>query len=108
MAYVTGAQIITHVRKTGATADDTAWAATCAAAIESLIARRMADVTITAGMTDELERAALQAGAAAYTERDAPHGIQSFGADGQTVRLSATLGRSLEPVFAQLAGPGIG
>jgi hypothetical protein len=108
MPYVTGAQIITHVRKTGATADDTAWAATCAAAIEAVIARRMGTTTITAGMTAELTRAALQAGAAAYMERDAPHGIQSFGPDGETVRLSATLGRSLEPVFHQLIGPGIG
>ena len=106
--YVTGTMILAHVRKSSPAADDTAWAATCAAAVEALIARRMSGVTTTADQDAELKRAALQAGAAAYIERDAPHGIQSFGPDGETVRLSATLGRSLEPVFWQLVGPGMG
>lgn len=108
MPYVTGTQILTHVRKGNPAADDTAWAATCAAAIEAVIARRLSGYTPSAGDIDELERAALQAGAAAYIERDAPHGIQSIGPDGETFRLSATLGRSLEPVFWQIVGPGIG
>ena len=106
--YVTGAQILAHVRKTSPAADDTTWANKCAAAIEALIAYRMADVTITAAIEDELIRAALQDGAAAYVDRDAPHGVQSFGPEGESVRLGRDLSRSLYPVFMRYAGPGIG
>lgn len=108
MPYVTGSAILTHVRKTDPAADDTAWAQTCADALEALIGLRMAGVTITAGITDELERAALQDGAAAYVDRTAPHGVQSLGPDGEAVRLGADIGRTLRPVFLRYAGPGIG
>jgi hypothetical protein len=106
--YVTGAMILAHVRKSSPAADDTAWAVACADAIESLIAYRMAGVTITAAMEDELIRAALQDGAAAYMDREAPHGVQSFGPDGESVRLGRDLSRALYPVFIRYAGPGIG
>jgi hypothetical protein len=106
MTYVTGSAILAHVRKADPTADDTTWAGTCADAIEALIASRMAGVTITAGITDELERAALQDGAAAYVDRTAPHGVQSLGPDGEAVRLGADIGRTLRPVFLRYAGPG--
>jgi hypothetical protein len=112
MPYVTGAAILTHVGivapDSPPTAADTAWAGTCADALEALIAQRMAGVTITAGITDELERAALQDGAAAYKDRDAPHGVLTTGNDGEAVRLGADIGRTLRPVFARYAGPGIG
>ena len=106
--YVTGAEILTHVRKSSPAADDTAWAQTCADAIEALIAYRLADVTITADIEAELVRAALQDGAAAYMDREAPHGVQSFGPDGESVRLGRDLARALYPVFIRYAGPGIG
>lgn len=108
MTYVTGAAILAHVGKTAPTAAETAWAGTCADALEAVIAHRMADVTITAGITDELERAALQDGAAAFVDRSAPHGIQTTGPDGQTVRLGRDIVRALEPVFLRYALPGIG
>lgn len=107
--YVTGPIILTHVRKTGTVpADDTAWAAACAAAIEALIAYRMSGVTITPDIELELIRAAKQDGAAAYMDREAPHGVQSFGPDGESVRLGRDLARALYPVFIRYAGPGIG
>lgn len=112
MPFVTGAAILTHVGlvapENAPTAADTAWASTCADAIEALIAKRMEGVTITAGITDELERAALQDGAAAFTDRDAPHGVLTNGPDGEAVRLGADIGRTLRPVFARYALPGIG
>ena len=106
--YVTGPLILAHIRKTSPSADETAWAASCAAAIESLIAYRMADVTITAAMELELIRAGVQDGAAAFMDREAPHGVQSFGPDGESVRLGRDLSRALYPVFIRYAGPGIG
>ena len=106
--YVTGTLILAHVRVTSPSADQIAWAATCAAAIESLIAYRMAGVTITAAMETELIRAALQDGAAAYMDREAPYGVMSFGADGESTRIGRDLSRALYPVFIRYAGPGIG
>jgi hypothetical protein len=107
MPYVTGSAILTHVGEGSPTSDDTAWAADCAAAIEAVIAHRMADVTITADITAELERAALQDGAAAYVDRHSPHGIQSTG-EGDVIRLGRDIVRALEPVFLRYALPGIG
>ena len=102
--------ILAHVKKVAPhiTADDTAWAGTCATAIESLIAYRMADVTLTAEIEAELARAAIQDGAAAFMDREAPHGVQSFGPDGESVRLGRDLARALYPVFIRYAGRGIG
>lgn len=106
--YVTAALILAHVRKTSPAADDTTWAGTCATAIEALIAHRMAGVTLTADIEAELTRAAIQDGAAAYMDRDAVHGVQSLGPDGEVVRLGRDISRSLYPVFIRYAGPGIG
>ncbi len=105
---ITGAQVLTHVRKDAPTAADTAWAGTCAAAVTALIARRVGSATLSAGDESEVTRAALQSAGAAYVERDSPHGVQSFGPDGETVRLSMTLGKALEATFQQILGPGIG
>jgi len=106
--YVTGSAILAHVRKADPSADDSDWADACAAAIEARIAYRLASVTITADIEAELIRAALQDGAAAYNDRSAPHGVQSLGPDGETVRLGRNIARALEPVFLTYAGPGIG
>jgi hypothetical protein len=104
--YVTGAAILTGA---GSPSDpNTDWADACAAALEAVIAHRMADVTITADITAELERAALLDGVAAYVDLSAPHGIQSLGPNGETVRLGRDIVRALEPVFLRYALPGIG
>lgn len=110
MAYVTGTLILAHAGVTSPTAADTAWAATVAAAIEATIAHRLTGYTINPD-TDEaniLTRAALQDAAAAYAERDAPHGVLTMGPDGQVTRLGRDIVRALEPVFMRIAGPGIG
>lgn len=109
MPYVTGPDIIAQAGVgASATADDSAWAVTVAAALEAVITRRMAGVTITADITAELERAALIDGLAAYTERRSPHGIISMGDGVDVARLGARITRDLEPVFFAYAGPGIG
>lgn len=97
--YVTGALILTHVRKGTPAADDEDWADTCAAAIEAVIAERLDGATPSAGKEAQIVRAALQDGAAAYLERDAPHGIQSVGPDGDVVRLGRAITRSLDAVL---------
>jgi hypothetical protein len=111
--YVTGAEILAHVageNTPSANAADVAWAAKCAAAIEAIIAERLdtATVTLSAGQEAELQVAAEQDGAALYNARKAPHGVLTFGPDGDVVRLGASAVRSLEPLFLRWAGPGIG
>lgn len=108
MTYVTGAAILAQAGVAAPSTEQSDWADLCAAAIEAVIAERMADVTITAGITAQLERAALLDGIAAYTERTAPHGILSVGPDGDVARLGRGMVRALEPVFLAKAGPGIG
>lgn len=106
--YVTGAAILTHVGKTAPTAAETAWAGVCADAIEAMIALRLDGATPSAGFEDELIRAALQDGAAAFMDKSAPHGVESLGPDGEVVRLGRDLNRALYPVFQRHLGPGIG
>lgn len=110
MAYVTGAAILDHVQVAAPTAEDTAWAATVAAAIEGYIAYRLDDVTIAPGSAaeDEIIRAALDDGAAAYARRKAPHGILTMGPDGQAVRLGKDIAIALRPVLARRGSIGIG
>lgn len=108
MPYVTGSDIIAAAEVPAASAADTAWAGKVADAIEADIAHRMTGVTITAGITDELERAALLDGLAAYAERAAPHGVLTVGPDGDVVRLGRNIARALEPIYQRYAGPGIG
>lgn len=108
MPYVTGAEIIAKAAVPSPTTDDTEWADLCADALESVIARRLEGITPSAGQVDELERAALLDGLAAYAERKAPHGVLSFGPDGDAVRLGRDIVRALEPVLFRIAGPGIG
>lgn len=110
MAYVTGAAILAHARKDSPTAADTAWAETCAAAVEGAIAYRLGGLTYAedSDAHAELVRAALQDGAAAYADRDAPHGIVSTGPDGQATRVGRDIVRALAPVLDRLGEPGIG
>jgi hypothetical protein len=108
MPYVTGSEILAHVRKSDPEADDTAWAATVAARLEAVIAHRMEGVTVDPGSDAEAELigAALQDGAAEYIARKAPHGVIVVG-PGDATRLGADIVRSLEPVFRRYALPGI-
>lgn len=111
MPYVTAAQILVHVGKSSPTAADTTWAGLCADAIEGAITTRLEGQTPTASGTDELEVAALTDGAALFNTRNAPSGVQSFGPDGDVVRLGADALRALKPVIARVhatAGIGIG
>ena len=107
MPYVTGSGILTHVRKSDPTADDTAWAASCAASVEAAIADRLDGLTPSATQIDRLEVAALQDGAACYVSRNAPHGVLAVGPDGDVVRLGRELLRECEPILFAIS-PGIG
>jgi alpha-L-fucosidase len=108
--YVTSAEILAHVGITSATAEDTAWAGKCAAAIEAIIAERLdtANVTLSAGVEAQLQVAAESDGAALFASRKAPHGILNIGPDGDVVRLGSSAVRALEPIFLRQVGPGIG
>ena len=111
MPYITGAQILTHVGKTSPTADDTAWAGTCADAIEAAILARLDGETPSAGGVDELEAAARNDGAALFNSRSAPHGVVSIGPDGDAIRLGADSLRAVSRVIQRVhstAGIGIG
>ena len=105
--YVTGTEILAHVAG-GATpsvaAEDVAWAAKCAAAIEAIIEDRLDGATPSAGLEARLHVAAEQDGAKLYESRKAPHGVLSMGLDGETVRLGSFQTRALDSVFL----PGIG
>ena len=110
--YVTGSAILQHVAGSGAAstdAEDIAWAAVVAAAIEGAIASRLDDgaVTPTAAQDDQLSAAALQDGAALYVARKAPNGIVSFGPDGDIARLGSAQLRACEPILYRIS-PGIG
>jgi hypothetical protein len=111
VTYVTGAAILTHVGKTSPTAGDTAWASSCADAIEGGIAALLDGETPSGGGVDELEVAALSDGAALFNSRAAPHGILSVGPDGDAVRLGADSLRAVKPVLYRIhstAGIGVG
>jgi len=91
-------------------ADDEAWAATCAAAISAAITTRLAglDPQLGDGAYAELTRSALLDGIAAYRGRDAPDGVLSLGPDGTAVRIGADILRASSPVLARYVMPGIG
>ena len=108
MPYVTAAGILAQAGVTAPTAADTAWATTCAAAIEGALTTMLNGATLTASGTAELNRAALMDGVGAYVDRDAPHGILSLGPDGEAVRLGADVLRASWPVVRRYTLPGIG
>ena len=114
MPYVTGTQITTHVGKPSPTAEEIAWAALCAAAIEGAIEVRVDTASFVPGATpggDELAVSALTDGAALFQSKAAPHGVLSMGIDGEAVRLGADSLRATLPVIRRIhptAGIGIG
>ena len=102
--YVTAAEILAHVGNGTPTADDTAWATKCAAAIEAIITDRLDGSTPSADLEARLNVAAEQDGAMLYMARKAPHGVLSMGVDGDSVRLGSSQTRALDNVFL----PGVG
>ena len=102
--YVTAAEILAHVGNGTPTADDTAWATKCAAAIEAIITDRLDGTTPSADLEARLNVAAELDGAALFVTRDSPHGVLSLGVDGTAVRLGSSQSRALDNVFL----PGIG
>lgn len=108
--YVTGEQILQMVAGSNAPsadADDVTWAGICADAIEGAIAHRLGDggYTPTASQDDRLAAAARIDGAALYVSRKAPHGVLSFGPDGDVARLGAPELRACEPILAVINPP---
>jgi hypothetical protein len=111
--YVTGPEILTAAGVGTGDAAEQAWATTCAAAVQAAIDTRMADVTVEASSDadDELQRAAVIDGVAAYLAKDAPQGVLNVGPDGAPVRVSADVLRACVPVIERhhpTAGIGIG
>ena len=106
--YVTGSDVLEHVRKTSPEADDSAWADTVATAVEGAIAERLGDgaYTPTSSQDDQLAAAALQDAAALYIARKAPHGVLSVGPDGDVARLGASILRACDPILTRIS-PGI-
>lgn len=107
MPYVTGSAILTQRGIASPTAEQTAWAATCAAAVEGAIADWLGTTTPATEQTAMLNYAALVDGAAAYAAKEAPHGILSVGPDGDAVRLGAGILRACLPVLRRIVPPGI-
>jgi hypothetical protein len=84
-AWVTGPQILTHVRITAPTPDETAWAAACALAVSAGIDRFLGwtDAPVQpyvppAGASDEVTANALTTGAEAFARKSAPFGVTSY------------------------------
>ena len=105
--YVTGTLILAHVAGGNTPSTDQAdedWADICAAAIEAIIEERLDGSTPSAGFEARLVPAAIQDGAMMYQSRKAPHGVLSFGPDGEAVRLGSSQTRALDNVFL----PGVG
>ena len=102
--YVTSAEILAAVGIGSPSAGDTAWATKCAAAIEAIITERLDGETPSAELEARLHVAAELDGAALFTTRSSPHGVLSFGPDGDVVRLGSSQSRALDNVFL----PGVG
>ena len=90
-------------------ADQAAWATTCAAAVNAAIETRLNGATIDSPSNgeDELARAAVLDGLEFFRSKDARFGILSVGPDGEPVRVAIDLLWSV-PVIARYAAPGIG
>jgi hypothetical protein len=79
--WVTGTQILEHVRVTAPTAADLQWADACALAVSSGIDRYLGtqpEPLPDNGMYEEVSANALTAGGDAYRRRDAPFGLSSY------------------------------
>lgn len=111
--YVTGAEILTAAGVDSPDTDAQTWADDQAAAVQAAIDTRMEGVTVDpdSDAYDELHRAAIIDGVAAYIAKDAPQGVLSSGPDQTPVRLGADILRACLPVIHRhhpTAGIGIG
>lgn len=78
--FVTGADVLTHVRVSMPTASDTAWADFCADAVNAAINRFLGSAAdpIDPEALLEITPNALTAAGDAYRRRDAPFGLSSY------------------------------
>jgi hypothetical protein len=92
------------------TGADTAWAATCAAAVNAAYTTALNGYVPASpsDAEDELTRAALLDGVTAYKDRGSPYGILSVGPDGEEVRVGYDVIRAGFPAIYRYAIPGIG
>ncbi len=104
-----GSAITTAAGKASPTADETSWAATCAAAVNSAITTRLNGYTVVASSDaeKELTRSALLDGLEFFRSKDARFGVLTVGPDGDPVRVAVDILWSV-PVIGRYAIPGIG
>jgi hypothetical protein len=78
--WVTGTEILAHVRVTTPTASDAAWADECALGVSHGIDAYLGDIAdpLPAGLYEEVHANALTAGGDAYRRRDAPFGLAGY------------------------------
>jgi hypothetical protein len=90
-------------------ADQVAWSAVCAAAVNAAITKRLNGyVPATASLAEaELTRSAILDGLEFFRSKDARFGVLSVGPDGEPVRVATDILWSV-PVIARYATPGIG
>jgi len=79
-AWVTGSEILAHVRVTAPTSLDTSWANACAGAVNAGINAYLGTAAADPSpeMAAEISANALTAGGDAYRRRDAPFGLSSY------------------------------
>ena len=99
-AWVTGAAILTQVGNAAPSADDTAWADACAAAVNSGVDARLGIVF--ADLPEEAEGevapAALVAATEAYKRREAPFGVTGYvDLSGSAVRVARDWLAAVQP-----------
>lgn len=108
--WVDGAAILQHVAGSGSPSGETPdedWADNVALAINGAIDHRLDGATLTTEEDATLTALALQDAAALYIARKSPHGIVSFGPDGDVVRQGSTILRACEQILWPRS-PGIG
>lgn len=113
MAYVTGPNITDFLGIGTPSADQVAWAALCASAVQAAIDTRMTGETVSVGSDaeDELKVAAVRDASDLYKSKQAPYGIVTFGDGLEVARITADALRASLPVIRRnhsVAGIGIG
>lgn len=89
--------------------DQTDWATLCADAVNAAYETALNgyDPASPSAAEDELSRAALLDGIAAFKDLNSPYGILSVGPDGDAVRVGYDVIRAGRPVIDRYAVPGI-
>lgn len=107
--FVTADEILQYVGVKFPSADDTAWSAECAAAVNDGILLRLNGAVITNPPPAELHTAAIMAGGETYKRREAPFGITGFNdIEGNAIRISRDYIDGISPIISRYAIPGIG